>query len=81
MRWSMRRKKQGAGKPVLTGYDYFTPEAREETVSALFARAVSARSGVEADWRRYNDYYNFAHDITEELRQLVRRAENALNDL
>ena len=65
----MRRKKQGAGKPVLTGYDYSTPEAREETVSALFARAVSARSGVEADWRRYNDYYNFAHDITEELRQ------------
>ena len=51
------------------GYDYSTPESREETVSALFQRARQARSAVERDWERCNDYYNFIHDVTAEIRE------------
>ena len=56
-----KRRKSAAAESVVTGYDYSTREAREETVSALFARARSARSAVEQEWTRYNDYYNFLH--------------------
>ena len=59
-----KRRKSAAAESVVTGYDYSTREAREETVSALFARARSARSAVEQEWTRYNDYYNFIHDTT-----------------
>ena len=54
---------------VIPGYDYSTPESREETVANLFSRAVSARSGVEREWQRCNDYYNFSHDVGRELRE------------
>ena len=53
----------------IPGYDYSTREMREETVAGLFARAVSARSGVEREWQRCNDYYNFSHDVGRELRE------------
>ena len=54
---------------MVTGYDYSTREAREETVSALFARARSARSAVEQEWTRYNDYYNFLHAVSGEVEE------------
>lgn len=53
-------------KPVVTGYDYSTREAREKTVSELFSRAKNARSAVEEDWRLYNRYYNLVHESTYE---------------
>ena len=31
-------------------------------------KAISARTGVETEWKRYNDYYSFVHDVTGELR-------------
>lgn len=77
----MRKRKQGAGEPILTGYDYSTQEAREETVSALFARAKNARTVVESEWQRYNDYYNFIHDstgATEEFRDAEGLPMNAV---
>ena len=60
----MRRKRKTADEPVVSGYDYSTREAREVTVSELFHRARNARTAVEAEWQRYNDYYNGVHDVT-----------------
>lgn len=59
-----RKKKE---EPAVIGYDYSTREAREETVTGLFHRAKSARTGQEIEWTRYNDYYNFIHDATREV--------------
>ena len=50
-------------RDTIRGFDYSTREAREETVSRLWARAKSARTTVEANWRKYNDYYEGRHDI------------------
>lgn len=50
------------------GYDYSSREAREQTVMALFTKARTARSPAERDWERYNDYYNFIHDATAEIK-------------
>ena len=69
-----KRRKSAAAESVVTGYDYSTREAREETVSALFARARSARSAVEQEWTRYNDYYNFLHAVSGEVEEF-RSAE------
>ena len=65
----MRNKRKTA--PV-TGYDYSTREAREVTVNELFHRAKSARTAVELDWQRYNDYYNGIHDVTKETMDFCR---------
>ena len=54
---------------LFCGYDYSTPESREETAAALFQWARQARSAVERDWERCNDYYNFIHDVTAEIRE------------
>lgn len=61
----MRRKNKTSG-PVVAGYDYSTKEAREITVGQLFARAKSARSVVEEEWKVYNSYYNFVHSASME---------------
>lgn len=53
----------------ITGYDYSSREAREETVAALFARAKNARAGVENLWGRYNDYYNGLHHAMAETKE------------
>ncbi|MCI8594916.1 MAG: hypothetical protein HFF09_06635 [Oscillospiraceae bacterium] len=53
-------------------YDYSTREAREATAAWLFAEAKSARTAKEAEWRRYNDYYNFIHDVSDEVRAAVQ---------
>ena len=60
----LKKKKRDA--PVVMGYDYSSREKREETVSALFHRAKAARTGVENEWERYNDYYNGIHDVSKE---------------
>lgn len=59
-------KRRTKDKPVVTGYDYSTREARENTVAQLFSRAKSARSSVEEDWKVYNQYYNFIHAVSAE---------------
>lgn len=65
----MRKKKQGKTGALYCGYDYSTPESREETAAVLFQRARQARAAVERDWERCNDYYNFIHDVTAEIRE------------
>jgi len=54
-------------KSVISGYDYTTPEARVRTVTRLFEKARAARTAQEREWERYNDYYNFIHDVSAEL--------------
>lgn len=63
-----KRAKEEAIAPLVAGYDYSTAERREETVSALFAKAQDERRKVEAAWQRYNNYYNFIHEAVEEVR-------------
>lgn len=54
------------------GYDFSTQESREETVGRLFQAAKGARTGKEAEWVRYNDYYNFLHGVSDEMREAIR---------
>ena len=68
----MRRKQKTTEKPIVTGYDYSTREAREVTVQQLFHRAKNARTAVELEWTRYNDYYNGIHDVTRETVDFCR---------
>ena len=67
----MRKKKQ-SNERVIVGYDYSTREMREETADALFRRAKNARSAVEIEWERCNDYYNGIHDATKEMVEYCR---------
>ena len=62
-----KRNRRSEKEPLVCGYDYSTKEMREETADTLFRRAKNARGAVERDWERYNDYYNFIHDVTGEL--------------
>ena len=68
----MRNKRKQSAAPVVSGYDYSTREARENTVSELFHRAKNARTVVESEWQRYNDYYNGIHDVTRETMDFCR---------
>lgn len=54
---------------VIPGYDYRTAERRQTTAQALFEKAKNARTAVETEWTRYNDYYNFIHDVAGEVRE------------
>lgn len=67
----MRKKKQSSER-VIVGYDYSTREMREETADALFRRAKNARTAVEIEWERCNDYYNGIHDATKEMVEYCR---------
>nr|DAU69904.1 MAG TPA: Portal protein [Caudoviricetes sp.] len=67
----MRKKKQSSER-VIVGYDYSTREMREETADALFRRAKSARTAVEIEWEKCNDYYNGIHDATKEMVEYCR---------
>ena len=68
----MKRNRRKSEEPVVSGYDYSTREARERTVQQLFYRARNARTVVESDWVRYNDYYNGIHDVTRETMDFCR---------
>jgi len=68
----MRRDRRKAPESVVTGYDYSTRESRETTVQELFHRAKNARTVVESEWQRYNDYYNGVHDVTRETMEYCR---------
>ena len=58
------KKKQ---KPIISGYDYSTSEARLDTIPKLFDKAKAARTIREAMWEKFNDYYNFIHDVSGEV--------------
>ena len=68
----MRKKKMQSNERVIVGYDYSTREMREETADALFRRAKNARTAVEIEWERCNDYYNGIHDATKEMVEYCR---------
>ena len=53
----------------IVGYDYSTEEKRIETAMSLFAKASTARAAVEMEWEKWNDYYNFIHDATAEVKE------------
>lgn len=71
----MLKRKKDRERPAVTGYDYSDREHREQTIQALFGKAQSARRATERDWERYNDYYNFIHDITGETQEAYADAE------
>lgn len=66
------RKKKKNDERVIVGYDYSSREMREETADALFRRAKNARTAVEIEWERCNDYYNGIHDATKEMVEYCR---------
>jgi len=68
----LRKTRRKNTEPVVTGYDYATKEAREVTVQDLFHRAKNARTVVESEWQRFNDYYNGIHDVTRETMDYCR---------
>ncbi len=55
-------------------YDYATPEGRVATAEWLFQQAKDERAARENDWRRWNDYYNFAHDAVRETAEAREEA-------
>jgi len=61
---SIFSKKEAA----IEGYDFSTAEAREKTAADLFTAAKNWRCEAENDWKTYNDYYNFIHDATSEMK-------------
>lgn len=63
----MKLRKKKNDERVIVGYDYSTPELREETADALFRRAKNARTAVEIEWEKCNDYYNGIHDASKEM--------------
>ena len=52
-------------------YDYATAEGRVATAEWLFQQAKDERAAREAEWRRYNDYYNSAHDAAREMAEAL----------
>ena len=68
----MKLRKKKNNEKVVVGYDYSTAEMREETADALFRRAKNARTAVEIEWERCNDYYNGIHDATKEMVEYCR---------
>lgn len=48
-------------------YDYSSSEGRVATAEWLFQQAKDERAAKEAEWRKHNDYYNFAHDAAREI--------------
>ena len=72
-----RRKRRDSAAPegAVVGYNYATAEDREATVPALLQKARVYRAPVEQEWEKWNDYYNFIHDATEEMREFCEERE------
>lgn len=54
---------------IIAGYELLTMEERLRNVPELFAKAKAARTVQEDEWRRYNDYYNFIHEASGEMKE------------
>lgn len=50
-------------------YEYSSPEGRVNTAEWLLSQAKSERTGQEALWKRYEDYYNGEHSVAAELQE------------
>lgn len=50
-------------------YDYASREGRVNTAEWLLSQAKSERTGQEALWKRYDEYYNGEHGVAAELQQ------------
>ena len=68
----MKLRKKQPQPEVISGYDYSDRAARERTAGALFRRAKNARTAVEIEWEKCNDYYNGIHDATKEMVEYCR---------
>ena len=68
----MKLRKKQPQPEVISGYDYSDRTARERTAYALFRRAKNARTAVEIEWEKCNDYYNGIHDATKEMVEYCR---------
>ena len=68
----MKLRKKQPQPEVISGYYYSDRAARERTAYALFQRAKNARTAVEIEWEKYNDYYNGIHDVTRDLTAFCR---------
>lgn len=75
----MKKSRNKNTERSVTGYDYSTREMRETTVSELYARARNARTEVEREWQRCNDYYNFVHDVSGEVEEFRSEAGMPVN--
>ena len=67
----MRNRKQ---KPIISGYDFSTTEARLVNIPNLFDKAKAARTVRESMWEKFNDYYNFIHDVTGEVSEFAQES-------
>jgi len=68
------KKVKNTDPNIIPGFDYSTSEARVDTAQGLFQKAKTAKSAVEQEWIRYNDYYNFCHDAYSELKDYCEGA-------
>ncbi len=67
-----RGEKAKKKNPVIPGYEYSDAEARQTTAMALLDKAKRAKTAIEGEWERYNDYYNFIHDVSSEVKEYCR---------
>ena len=54
-------------------YDYSSAEGRVNTAEWLLAQAKGERTGQEALWRRYEEYYNGSHEVAAELQEQLQQ--------
>jgi len=59
----------------IAGYDFSSRDHREETAGRLFSQAKNARTIQEDKWVRLNDYYNFLHQVADEVREAYRESD------
>ena len=72
---SPKKKKVPTPKDYEDGrvYDYSSPEGRVATAEWLFNQSKNERSVKEAEWRKHEDYYNFAHDTALSIKDELER--------
>lgn len=56
-------------------YDYSTSDNRVATAEWLLQQAKDERTAKENEWVKMNDYYNFNHDIKQEMKEALYEAE------
>lgn len=56
-------------------YDYSTETGRVLTAEWLFDQARIERTVKEDEWRRFNNYYNFAHDSAKEIAKTLEEMD------
>lgn len=76
--WETLSRRRHSGLPTKEAfledriYDYKSAEGRVNTAEWLLAQAKGERTGQEALWRRYEEYYNGSHEVAAELQQQLQ---------